>query len=275
MSVNGIDVSYAQGTVNWQAVKSVGVQFAMLRASYGWEDKAHQTDAEFYANVKGAKAAGIPIGCYHYSYATTVEEAKKEAAFFLDIIKGIQFEYPVVFDVEDECQRNLGRKLLTDIVITFCSEMEKAGYYAAFYTNLDWITNRFDMARLKKYDMWLAQYNDKPTYSGSFGMWQYTCEGRISGINGDVDRDIAYKDYPSIMKTAKLNGFSNKPVPPVKTLKAGAKVQYSGYLYADSYGGGRGIWVKGIFTVTTVITGRKCGVLLPQGWVPAQYCILV
>lgn len=271
---NGIDVSYAQGTVDWHAVKAAGVEFAMLRASFGWEEKEKQTDAQFFANYKGARAEGIPIGCYHYSYATTVEEAKKEAAFFLDIIKGCVFEYPVVFDIEDKCQRNLSKQLLTDIVFTFCSAVEKAGYYTSFYTNLDWIRNRLDMPRLARFDLWYAQYYDKPTYTGSFGIWQCANDGKVDGISGNVDKDISYKNYPAIMKAASLNGYK-KATPVNKVLKAGAKVQYTGYLYADSYGGGRGMWVSGKYTVSTVIENRKCGVLLPAGWVPAAYCKVI
>jgi len=273
----GIDVSYAQSAVDWHAVKAAGVEFAMLRSSFGWEEKEKQTDAEFFANVKGAKAEGIPIGCYHYSYATTVEEAKKEAAFFLDIIKGCVFEYPVVFDIEDKCQRNLSKQLLTDIVFAFCSTVEKAGYYTAFYTNLDWIRNRLDMSRLARFDLWYAQYYGKATYTGDYGMWQCANDGKVNGISGNVDRDIAYKNYPAIMKAAGLNGYkkSTPATPTNTTLKVGAKVQYSGYLYADSYGGGRGMWVNGKYTVNAVIANRKCGVLLPAGWVPAAYCKVV
>lgn len=274
---NGIDVSYAQSTVDWQAVKADGVEFAMLRAGFGWENKAQQTDAQFYANVKGAKAAGVPIGCYHYSYATTVEEAQKEAAFLLDIIKGYAFEYPVVFDIEDKCQRDLDKKLLTDIAIAFCKAMEKAGYYTAVYSNLDWIHNRLDMSRLARYDLWLAQYNENPTYTGKFGIWQCASDGKVTGINGNVDRDIAYKDYPAIIKAAGLNGYTKStPAKPVNTtLKVGAKVQYAGYLYADSYGGGRGIKVNGKYAVNAVIANRQCGVLLPAGWVSAADCKVV
>lgn len=209
MSVNrkGIDVSTWQGDIDWKKVKESGIEFAMLRSSFGKENIAKQTDNKFHQNVKNAKAAGIPIGAYHYSYALTAEDAKKEADFFLSVIKGYQFEYPVAFDIEDASQINLGKKLITDIIMAFCERVQSAGYYVSLYTNLDWLTNRIDMNRAKVFDVWLAQWNEKPTYSGNFGMWQYTSKGTVKGINGSVDMDIAYLDYPEIIKGAGLNGY--------------------------------------------------------------------
>lgn len=212
MQRKGIDVSTWQGDINWNKVKADGIEFAMLRSSFGKENPDKQTDNKFWQNYNNAKAAGVPIGAYHYSYATTVEDAKKEADFFLSIVKGCQFEYPVAFDIEDPSQMYLGKDRITDIIMAFCERVQAAGYYVSLYTNLDWISNRIDMSRAKAFDIWLAQWNDKPTYSGSFGMWQYTSSGSVSGISGNVDMNIAYYDYPSIIKAAGLNGFTaDKP----------------------------------------------------------------
>lgn len=212
MQRKGIDVSTWQGDIDWNKVKNDGIEFAMLRSSFGKENPDKQTDNKFHQNYKNAKAAGVPIGAYHYSYATTVEDAKKEADFFLSIVKGCQFEYPVAFDIEDASQMNLGKTRITDIIMTFCERVQAAGYYVSLYTNLDWISNRIDMSRAKAFDVWLAQWSSKPTYSGSFGMWQYTSSGSVSGISGSVDMNIAYYDYPSIIKAAGLNGFTaDKP----------------------------------------------------------------
>lgn len=210
MSVNrkGIDVSTWQGDIDWKKVKADGIEFAMLRSSFGKENIEKQTDNKFHQNYKNAKAAGIPVGAYHYSYAKTVEDAKKEADFFLSVIEGCQFEYPVAFDIEDASQMNLGKKLITDIIMAFCERVQSAGYYVSIYTNLDWLTNRIDMSRAKIFDVWLAQWNDKPTYTGSFGMWQYSAKGTVNGISGSVDMDRAYLDYPEIIKGAGLNGYT-------------------------------------------------------------------
>lgn len=212
MSRKGIDVSTWQGDIDWNKVKADGIEFAMLRSSFGKENPDKQTDNKFWQNYRNAKAAGVPIGAYHYSYATTVEDAKKEADFFLSIVKGCQFEYPIAFDIEDPSQMYLGKDRITDIIMAFCERVQAAGYYVSVYTNLDWINNRIDMNRVKVFDIWLAQWNDKPTYTGNFGMWQYTSGGSVSGISGNVDMNIAYYDYPSIIKAAGLNGFTvNKP----------------------------------------------------------------
>ena len=212
MQRKGIDVSTWQGDIDWNKVKADGIEFAMLRSSFGKENPSKQTDNKFWQNYNNAKAAGVPVGAYHYSYAKTVEDAKKEADFFLSIVKGCQFEYPIAFDIEDPSQMYLGKDRITDIIMAFCERVQAAGYYVSLYTNLDWISNRIDMSRAKAFDVWLAQWSSKPTYSGSFGMWQYTSSGSVSGISGNVDMNIAYYDYPSIIKAVGLNGFSaDKP----------------------------------------------------------------
>lgn len=207
MTQNGIDVSSWQGRINWQDVKENGVGFAIPRAGYGWEDKPRQTDSQFYNNINGAKTVGIPIGCYHYSYATTRYEAKREADFLLDIIQGYQFEYPIFYDLEDKVQRDLGKDRLTEVALSFCEELEQAGYYPAVYCSLDWARSRLDMERLNRYDLWLAQYYHTVTYTGPYTVWQYTSTGRIDGITGNVDLNVCYKDYPSLIKSQGKNGF--------------------------------------------------------------------
>ena len=204
----GIDVSKHQGKIDWQKVKSAGVQFfAMLRAGYGRYD--NQKDEQFEANYAGAKAAGIPVGAYHYSYAKTVEQAKQEAETFLAWIKGKTFEYPVGFDIEENDQAELGKQAVSDIIRAFCEAVEAAGYYVVVYANKSWFNNYIDDDCKAKYDTWLAEWRDdgKPTYSGNVGIWQYTSDGSVSGINGRVDMNYAYKDYPAIMKANGLNGL--------------------------------------------------------------------
>ena len=198
----GIDVSKHNGTIDWAKVKAAGVQFAMLRAGYGRYD--NQKDERFESNYKGATAAGIPVGAYHYSYATTAEQAKQEAEVFLGWIKGKNLTYPVAFDIEDKKQANLGVSLISDIIRAFCETVEAAGYYVVVYANKDWLTNRIDADCKSRYDIWLAQWTSEPTYTGSYGMWQYSSKGSVDGISGRVDMNIAYKDYPSVI--AGMNG---------------------------------------------------------------------
>ena len=213
--IRGIDVSEWQGNINWQSVKNSGVKFAMLRS--GWSTgvdnpQTHEIDQRFYENVKNAKAVNMPIGVYHYSYARSVDEARQEAEHCLSIIKksGCAYEYPIVFDIEDKrileaTQEN--KRIITDMVKAFCNRIEQAGYYAAFYTNLDWLDNYlYSNELLGKYDLWLAQWNIESP-SKPCGIWQYSSEGYVPGIDGKVDLDYAYIDYPSLMKSHKLNGY--------------------------------------------------------------------
>lgn len=221
-TVNGIDVSKWQGNIDWKKVKATGVDFAMIRLGYGSADgKSCGVDGYFEKNVANAIAAGVDIGCYFYSYALSVDAAKREAEYVIGVLskyKGV-FTYPVAFDLEDSSQAGLGKTVLTNMVIAFGDAIEKAGFYCSLYSNLNWLKNYLDDSRLTRFDHWLAQWAAKPTYTGAFGMWQSSSTGKVNGISGNVDTDIAYKDYPSIIRSNKLNGFTNaeqKPVSPVK-----------------------------------------------------------
>lgn len=201
----GIDISKWNSLINWKKVKADGVDFLMIREGYG-KKNPNQIDKRFKENYNGAKAAGIPVGVYHYSYADSVADAKAEAEFCLENIKGMQLEYPVVFDLEDKEQLKLNNRQRTDIVKAFCETIENAGYYSMIYCNLNWYNNYLIKDELKQYDLWIAQWGvAKP--SVNCGIWQYSDCGKIDGINGNVDLNVSYKDYPSIMKSKGLNGF--------------------------------------------------------------------
>jgi len=200
----GIDVSVHQGNIDWEKVKTdKQVQFAILKCAWGTK-----VADNFEVNYKGAKAIGLPVGAYCYSYAQTVEGAKKEAEAAIKILKGKKFEYPIMFDIEDDSQLNLSKQTLTEMCKVFCDTLEKAGYYVCIYSYKSFLTDKLDMKELSDYDVWLSQFNDTVTYKGSYGIWQYTRKGKVKGINADVDLDKAYKDYPSIIKSAGLNGFT-------------------------------------------------------------------
>ena len=202
----GIDVSYAQGEINWDAVKASGqVNFAILRAGYGRETS--QVDTQFERNYAACKRLGIPIGVYWYSYATTAAEAEQEAKVCLQTIRGKQFEYPVAFDIEEARSLPQADALCT----AFCSALEKQGYYAAIYTFKSALENNISAAIKSRYDIFLSHVGVQQTsYTGAYGLWQYSWTGRIPGISGDVDLDYAYKDYPTIIQNAGLNGFTKE-----------------------------------------------------------------
>lgn len=201
----GIDVSEYQGEIDWKKVKAAGRSFAILRCGYG--RFADQIDRRFEQNYRNAKAAGVHVGAYLFSYAVTTQQAREEAENCLRFLRGKTFEYPVVYDVETAAQRKLGKEKLSAIVRTFCDTLEKHGYYVSVYANLDFLRNALTTEVTSRYDVWLAQWASKPTYTGAFGMWQYAATGTVSGIRGAVDLDVAYKDYPRIMRRNGLNGF--------------------------------------------------------------------
>lgn len=216
--IYGIDVSQYQKEIDWPKVKATGVEFAILRAGFG-RDFPGQTDECFYKNVEGAKAAGVKIGAYHYSYAKDETMALAEADFFLRLIEGIQFEMPVYLDIEDPKQKPLGKEKLTAIAKTFCEKVEAAGYYVGIYASLDWLRNYLDMTRLP-YTVWLAQWAAIPSYKGKIDMWQYTSKGRVNGIVGSVDRNICYTDFTKMIKERGLNNFEKSTAVPVREAEA-------------------------------------------------------
>lgn len=208
---NGIDVSYAQGVIDWEKVKKSGVQFAIIRAGYG--RLASQKDSQFERNYSECKKYGIPCGVYWYTYAETSDEALQEAAACLQVIKGKQFEYPVAFDIEEKDSLSNASELCK----IFCNKIEENGYYSAIYSFKSALENNINEEIRKRYDVFLSHVDViKSSYKGDYGIWQYSWTGRINGIFGDVDLDYAYKDYPSIIKSNGLNGFEKLEKDPEK-----------------------------------------------------------
>lgn len=219
--VRGIDVYNGNSNVapiDWAKVK-VTQAFALLKASYG-SPNPKQVDCSFERNYSECKRVSLPVGAYHFLYARDVATAKIEAQFFLDTIKGKQFEYPVFLDIEDDngSLGGLSKQQLTDIVLAWLTYVQSAGYYVMWYASADWRKNRLDMSRLSGFDSMLACYDgntpDTADYSKDCGIWQYSCKGVVDGItNHYVDMDVAYKDYPTMIKASGLNGWGNQPTP--------------------------------------------------------------
>ena len=212
MQKNGIDISHHQGDIDFDKLKG-NIDFAMVRTSYG----DFHLDKKYKENIKGLESIKVPYGLYHFSYATNKEEALNEAEGFLNIIKDYKPLYPVVIDIESSSRTDdLKKDTLVEIANTFCKKVQDAGYYVMIYANLNYFETKLDSSILNKYDRWLAQWCKKPTFNEPFGMWQYSSKGSKPGIKGNVDLDIAYKDYPKIIKDAKLNNYNettnSKPV---------------------------------------------------------------
>lgn len=206
--MTGIDVSKYQSVIDWATVKQTGsVEFAILRAGFG--HSAAQIDSYFDINYKGAKAAGIPVGAYWYSYAVDVADAVKEAKACLQVIKNRQFEWPIYYDMEESTQAALGKETCTKIAEAFCTELEKAGYFVGIYANTNWFNNYLDHAYLsQKYTIWLADYRMLYNKSLKRDMHQYSSGGSVQGIATRVDMNTCTVDFGHIIKHAGLNGFS-------------------------------------------------------------------
>lgn len=190
-NIKCIDVSEWQGNINFAQVKKSDISCVILRAGFGRE--ASQIDSTFEANYKKAKAAGLKVGAYWYSYADSVADAKREATACLTVLKGKSFELPVFYDMEDGSQTSFSKSTLTAMAEAFCEAVKTGGFTPGVYANLNWFTNYLDYKSLKsKYIIWLAQYNTKAQLDCD--IWQYSSGGKVSGISGNVDMNVIYND---------------------------------------------------------------------------------
>ena len=190
----GIDVSRWQGKIDFKKVKASNVEFAMIRV--GSEDKDGNlfVDPKFEEYIKGFNEVKIPVGVYYYSYADSVEDAKKEAKFVLKQIKKYDIDLPVVFDWENWSnyrEYNLSFHSLTNVAEAFLSTIEKEGYKGMLYSSKYYLENIWFKT---DYDVWLAHYTKQTNYEGKYVMWQLCSNGKVDGINDNmVDIDILYK----------------------------------------------------------------------------------
>ncbi len=201
----GIDVSYAQGNIDWKKVAASGIEFAIIRIGRGAcraGEVAPKMDDYFIRNIEGAIANGIDVGVYFYSYADTVEEARQEANFVVNAVKGYKLTYPIIYDMEENVQ---SVDHATEQAEVFMKIVSDAGYYPMLYTYKNWAAINLDHRILEKYALWLAEITTKPTYSGNYYIWQYSYTARVDGINGDVDLDMSFRDFPKILKENGLN----------------------------------------------------------------------
>lgn len=195
----GIDVSKYQGKIDWEKVAADGVEFVFLRLGLrGYESGKLVEDETFQANIQGALAHGIKVGVYFFSQAITVEEAIEEANFVLERIAPYKIECPVVFDVEKvnsstARMNQLTPQQRTDVTIAFLDTIQAAGYKPMFYHNMETALLLLELDRLEGYERWFAYYGEELYYPYAYGVWQYTEKGRVNGIGGEVDMNIAFK----------------------------------------------------------------------------------
>jgi len=209
-AIEGIDVSRYQGVIDWGAAARAGVRFALVRAGWGGYEGGIEEgfDPRFAANSTGARAAGLGVGAYLYSYMKTPAAAHAAAAGFLRLALPFSPDYPLVLDFEDSpTYAGQSKSKNTDIARTFLEDLEAGGCYAMLYTYTSFAESCLLMNRLAAYDLWLADYRSRPGYRGSWGIWQYSGSGRVAGISGAVDLDRTDRDYPALIRAAGLNGL--------------------------------------------------------------------
>lgn len=205
-NTTGVDVSYHQGDIDWEAVKADGVDFAMLRLGYrGYESGQIKVDERFHEYADGALGAGLDIGVYFYSQAVTPEEAVEEAEAVLNEIGDYEIMYPVVFDWEivgDESARTnvVSADVLNECAAAFCNRIARGGHIPMVYSVKKMALTKFDMSRLAGFDFWLAEYRDIPEYPYYFAMWQYASDGHVNGIEGEVDLNMSLVDYSKVKR---------------------------------------------------------------------------
>ena len=213
--VFGIDVSRWQGTINWNAVKASGIKFVMIKAcglEYG--EEGIYVDKNFTKNIEGALAAGLQVGVYAFSDVITETDTINLANKVTELVKGYKITYPIVFDFEGSSLTPAVSKTdLTNLAIKFCDIVKGAGYTPMVYANTNYFKNKYNVSDLSsKYKIWLAIYY-QPQYYGEtydghwyasdiypqvnypFQMWQYTSQGRVNGISGNVDLSVAFFSY--------------------------------------------------------------------------------
>ena len=197
----GVDISSHQESVDWDALAASPVDFVILRAGYrGYGDGSVNIDSYFAENLAAAKQAGLGVGVYFFSQALTEEEAEEEARTVLAQLTDAQIDYPIYYDWEPISSENARTATISATEITacakrFCETVEQAGYRAGVYFNLDIAQSYYHLIDLKDYEFWLAEYQDIPSYPYTFGMWQYTSQGTVSGVSGSVDMNLCFKSY--------------------------------------------------------------------------------
>ncbi len=196
-TAQGIDVSEHQGRIDWNAVKASGIDFAILRVGFGAPSWGGRVDYQLNRNISECERLGIPYGVYIYSYAFDNQQAADEASMVINCLSGHNPRLPVYYDLEDNSIIANGRQTgIASRAQVFCNRISAAGYEPGIYANLNWFNNILTDSVFKSssWDHWIAQYNSKCDYIGNYSIWQYKSNGKVPGINGNVDMNYAYVD---------------------------------------------------------------------------------
>ena len=196
----GIDVSTYQNYITWPTVAQYK-HFAIIRAGYG----NGGVDDYFETNYQNAKAAGVKVGAYWYSYATSASDAVNEANSIMSVLAGKQFEWPIYYDIEEQSIFSAG--IQNEIAKAFCRTLEANKYFCGIYSSASALNSYFDDEVKTLFSIWVAHWDtDVPAYYGDYGVWQYKV-GYTEGVDGQCDLDYGYIDFEPIMKENGLNGY--------------------------------------------------------------------
>ena len=203
----GIDVSWVQGDIDWEKVSKSGIDFVLIRAGRGPIDETgSKEDTHFRQNIEGANKYGVDVGVYFYSYAETVEQAEEEAEFFVNLLSEYQITYPVIVDLEED----VGTSDLSEVAEAFAQIISGKGYFPMIYSYRYRIDDHLSSEIKDKYALWVAQTGTQPETDYDYYIWQYSHEGKINGIEGNVDFNLAYRDFPDIFAYYGLNGMEGE-----------------------------------------------------------------
>ena len=202
-TILGIDVSEWQGEIDWKRVAESGIQFAYIRTGCrGYTQGSLMDDARYRYNIREAMNNNIQVGVYFFSQAVNVGEAIDEAKYLLKQIKNFDISLPIMYDwekledVPDARTNDLDPSIIGDCGVAFCETVKAAGYDAGVYFNRQLGYYSFDLSRLKDFKFWLAVPGDFPDFYYAGNIWQYTHEGTVPGINGEVDMNLMFIKRP-------------------------------------------------------------------------------
>ena len=202
-----IDVSRYQGAIDWAQVAAAGYKGAMLKTVSTNRKLSKRADGlyidpTFEDNYKNAKAAGLDVGVYYYTYATSEAMADAELALLREAVRGKELTMPVAVDVEDNKLKPMSTLDLTNLTAYALEQVEKMGFYAQLYTYTAYSKQELDMGRLaNRWDVWLADYTGKtPNVTFNYNAHQHTSKGAVPGISGNVDLNVTTLNYPRIIR---------------------------------------------------------------------------
>ncbi|MDY5279829.1 GH25 family lysozyme [Sharpea porci] len=224
--IDGIDVSYHNGKIDWAKVKAANIKFAIIRCGYG-KDYTSQDDKKWEEYIQGCEANNIPYGVYLYSYATSLSDVDSEIAHTLRLVKSHKPTYPIYYDLEDSKQEDFSEATLSEFATRYCTAIADAGYQAGVYANYSWFKNKLtSFTSDNRFSHWIARYynNDgnadargpfnqtdsEPLYQRGFkyDLWQYTSNGQVNGISTRVDMNYCYTNL-DIVWNSTVNSSTN------------------------------------------------------------------